>query len=102
MNFLGRVHDERPITRDRFIQRTAADEQYASGGLAVGRCLNADFITVFFESNHIAPLDVCSVTGEKDRSFYDVGECVEIARYGLNDFASGFEPEIQIENWRAG
>ena len=41
------------------------------------------------------------MAAEADRTLNNVGERVEITLYRLNDFASRFEREVQIENRRA-
>src|SRR5262245_1747349 len=96
-NFLRRIHHERSITRNRFTQRPPTDKQHTRRSL-VFRRFNPDFITISLKTNHHATLNFARMTPEKNRTGDDVSESIEVPRYRLNDFASWFEHEIQIEN----
>src|SRR5712691_3918332 len=75
-DFRLRVHHERSVARDWFVQRHTGDEQHFERSLRVRRVFDSHFVAVLREQNHLSISSVFALCSEQPLSLHHVSEGV--------------------------
>src|SRR5262249_3121284 len=97
---LPRVHDERPVSRDRLMEGSSRDEERAK--LRARVRFERDLVSVITEPNQIVAPRRSFLAAKDAFSFDDVGERVEFLGHALDERRAGRELGVEIDNRRSG